>query len=312
MALHLITGAAGFIGSNLLGRLLESGQSVIAVDNLSTGSKANLAQYEKNPNLKFIQKDVESFDITEKVDQIWHLACPASPVHYQANPIKTIRTCYEGTVNVLEIAKRCKAPILIASTSEVYGDPLIHPQTEEYLGNVNTLGPRACYDEGKRIAETIAFNYWSEYGVKVKIARIFNTYGPNMSIDDGRVVSNFIAQALQNKPITIYGDGSTTRSFCFVDDTVDALQLIAGSSGKLTYNVGNPNEISLMDLADLIKSLTWSISGITYKARPQDDPKRRMPDISKIQSEIGWEPSVSLMHGLARTILYFKKVLASV
>lgn len=305
---HLVTGAAGFIGSHLVDQLLAAGDEVIGLDNFLTGRSKNIKHHFDNPRFSFLQQDVVE-EITCKPDAIWHLACPASPVHYQADPLRTIETCYKGTLNVLHLAEQTDAKLLIASTSEVYGDPLIHPQTEQYQGNVNPVGPRACYDEGKRIAETLAFTFWTQQKVQVKIARIFNTYGPRMSPDDGRVVSNFIVQALNGQQLTIYGDGKTTRSFCFVDDTVQGLQFIMQSSGDLVFNIGNPQEINLIHLATLIAEKISTESAFIYLDKPQDDPQRRMPQIDKLTQATGWFPSVDLTDGLDQTITYFKSEL---
>ncbi len=305
---HLITGAAGFIGSHLVDKLLAAGDEVIALDNFLTGRSKNIKHHFDDKKFQFLQQDVID-EIDCKPDAIWHLACPASPIHYQADPLRTIETCYKGTLNVLQLAKKTNAKLLIASTSEVYGDPLIHPQSEQYLGNVNPVGPRACYDEGKRIAETLAFNFWAEYQVQVKIARIFNTYGPRMSPDDGRVISNFIVQALSGQRLTIYGDGKTTRSFCFVKDTVEGLMQIMQSNGDLVFNVGNPNEIDLLCLASLIAEKTFTTASFVHLDKPQDDPQRRMPEISKLTQATGWSPTTALSDGLDQTISYFKNEL---
>jgi UDP-glucuronate decarboxylase len=305
---HLITGAAGFIGSHLVDKLLAAGDEVIALDNFLTGRSKNIKHHFDDKKFQFLQQDVID-EIDCKPDAIWHLACPASPIHYQADPLRTIETCYKGTLNVLQLAKKTNAKLLIASTSEVYGDPLIHPQSEQYLGNVNPVGPRACYDEGKRIAETLAFNFWAEYQVQVKIARIFNTYGPRMSPDDGRVISNFIVQALSGQRLTIYGDGKTTRSFCFVKDTVEGLMQIMQSNGDLVFNVGNPNEIDLLCLASLIAEKTFTTASFVHLDKPQDDPQRRMPEISKLTQATGWSPTTALSDGLDQTIFYFKNEL---
>ena len=305
---HLITGAAGFIGSHLVDKLLAAGDEVIALDNFLTGRSKNIKHHFDDKKFEFLQQDVID-EIDCKPDAIWHLACPASPIHYQADPLRTIETCYKGTLNVLQLAKKTNAKLLIASTSEVYGDPLIHPQSEQYLGNVNPVGPRACYDEGKRIAETLAFNFWAEYQVQVKIARIFNTYGPRMSPDDGRVISNFIVQALSGQRLTIYGDGKTTRSFCFVKDTVEGLMQIMQSNGDLVFNVGNPNEIDLLCLASLIAEKTFTTASFVHLDKPQDDPQRRMPEISKLTKATGWSPITDLSDGLDQTISYFKNEL---
>ena len=309
MVLSLVTGAAGFIGSHLTKQLLDDGHNVLGVDDLSSGQLRNITPLLDNPQFSFVKADISSEPFHgQKPDYIWHLACPASPPRYQADPLQTIATCYQGTLNMLELAHQSKATILLASTSEIYGQPLVHPQDESYFGNVNTLGPRACYDEGKRIAETLAFEYWMQKKVNIKIARIFNTYGPNMRLDDGRVVTNFIGQFLNNKPLTIYGDGFTTRSFCYVTDTVDALRLIMESSGEYLYNVGNPQEISLIDLARSIAPF-FNINKpqILWLDKPQDDPVRRKPDISKIQSKLGWQPKIDLSTGLSETIHYFQQ-----
>ena len=310
--IHLVTGAAGFIGSHLVDVLLEKGDKVIAVDNFYTGRSENIKHHYSNDSFVFYQNDVETVDIEPAVDQIWHLACPASPIHYQRDPLKTIRTCYEGTLNMLCLAQSTGARMLLASTSEIYGDPLVHPQTENYLGNVNTLGPRACYDEGKRIAETLAFNYWMQHSVSIRVARIFNTYGPRMAIKDGRVISNFIVQALQNKPLTIYGSGDTTRSFCYVSDTVAGLQHIMNANGDWVFNVGNPQEITLSFLAKQIAEKINPALPSTYHAKPKDDPQRRMPDITKITASTGWAPKVTLDDGLNQTISSFKHQLVNV
>lgn len=309
MVLSLVTGAAGFIGSHLTKQLLDDGHHVIGIDNLSSGQLSNITPLLDNQNFSFIKADVATnLLLDQKFDFIWHLACPASPPRYQEDPLQTIATCYQGTLNMLELAHKTNATILLASTSEIYGQPLVHPQEESYFGNVNTLGPRACYDEGKRIAETLAFNYWMQKQVNIKIARIFNTYGPNMRLDDGRVITNFIGQLLNGKPLTIYGDGLTTRSFCYVSDTVNALRLIMTSEGEYLYNVGNPQEISLLTLVDELERLTNSTGrSIHWLDKPQDDPVRRKPDISKIYSKLGWKPKIDLHDGLKQTIDYFQQ-----
>jgi UDP-glucuronate decarboxylase len=300
-----VTGGAGFIGSHLCERLLNEGNEVICIDNFFTGSKQNIVHLINNPYFEVIRHDVEESILLE-VDEIYNLACPASPIHYQFDPVKTIKTSVMGAINMLDIAKRCKAKILQASTSEVYGDPQIHPQPEEYRGNVNPIGVRACYDEGKRCAESLFFDYHREYGVDIRVVRIFNTYGPNMAINDGRVVSNFIIQALQNKDITIYGDGSQSRSFCYVDDLVDGMIKMMNSTHTGPINLGNPDEFTMLELANIIISLTNSKSKIVFKPLPQDDPKQRQPDISKAKKYLNWQPNIKLKDGLIKTIEYFK------
>jgi len=305
----LITGGAGFVGSHLCEILLEQGQRVLCVDNFLTSDRDNISKLEKYKNFKFIEQDIIfPFFIDEKIDEIYNLACPASPVHYQKNAVRTIKANTIGMINVLGLARKHDAKILQASTSEVYGDPEVHPQTEEYRGNVNPDGPRACYDEGKRCAETLCFDYSRMHGMKIKIARIFNTYGPKMSKDDGRVVSNFIVQALQNKDITIYGDGSQTRSFCYVDDLVDGLVRLMDSPNKITgpINIGNPSEFTILQLAEIVIRLTNSKSKIIHQTLPVDDPKQRCPDITKAKSILGWRPKIKVEAGLKKTIEYFK------
>ena len=309
MVLSLVTGAAGFIGSHLTKQLLDDGHNVLGVDDLSSGQLRNITPLLDNPKFSFVKADISSEPFYgQKPYYIWQLACPYSPTRYKSDPLQTIATCYQGTLNMLELAHQSNATILLASTSEIYGQPLVHPQEESYFGNVNTLGPRACYDEGKRIAETLAFEYWMQKKVNIKIARIFNTYGPNMRLDDGRVITNFIQQLLGNEPVTIYGDGLTTRSFCYVTDTVEALRLIMQSTGEYLYNVGNPQETSLLKLIDEIEYIAErSYKSILYLDRPQDDPVRRKPDISKIKANLGWEPKVGLRTGLRETIHYFQQ-----
>jgi UDP-glucuronate decarboxylase len=301
----LVTGGAGFIGSHLCERLLKDGHDVLCMDNLYTGSRRNIEHLVPSSRFEFVRHDVnESFNV--EVDQIFHLACPASPVHYQRNPVSTIRTCVEGTLHALELARNVGARIFIASTSEVYGDPLEHPQTERYWGNVNPIGLRACYDEGKRCAEALAVSYAQQYGVSVRIARIFNTYGPRMHENDGRVVSNLIVQALRHGALSIYGDGSQTRSFCFVDDLVDAsIRYMKLDAEVMPINLGNPTESTIRDIAQMILRLTGSRSELAFKPLPQDDPRRRCPDISGAQEVLGWTPRVSLEDGLERTIADF-------
>ena len=306
----LITGASGFLGSHLADAVLAQGNEVLAVDNLFTGSKSNLGHLHGNPNLEFLRHDV-TFPLFVEVDAIYNLASPASPVHYQRDPVQTIKTNILGAVNMLGLAKRLKVPIFQASTSEVYGDPEVHPQTEEYWGNVNPIGPRACYDEGKRAAETLFFDYNRQHGVNIRVARIFNTYGPRMATGDGRVVSNFIVQALKGDDITIYGDGSQTRSFCYVSDLVDGFLRMMDKNEPLVgpINLGNPNEFTMLELAEKVIKLTRSSSKLKFEPLPQDDPKQRQPDITKARTQLGWEPKVQLEEGLEKTISYFKEVL---
>ncbi len=303
----LITGGAGFLGSHLSDRLIEQGHEVIVVDNFFTGSKKNVEHLIGNPRFELIRHDV-TFPLFIEVDAIYNLASPASPVHYQRDPVQTIKTNVIGAVNMLGLAKRLKVPIFQASTSEVYGDPEVHPQPEEYWGRVNTIGPRACYDEGKRAAETLFFDYQRQHGVKIRVARIFNTYGPRMAADDGRVVSNFIVQALRGEDITIYGDGSQTRSFCYVDDLVAGFMKMMESDKPLLgpINLGNPGEFTMLELAQQVISLTGSKSQLKFLPLPQDDPKQRRPQITKAKTELGWEPKVQLSEGLKKTIDYFK------
>ena len=306
----LVTGGAGFIGSHLCERLLKEGNEVICLDNLFTSTKDNIAPLMDNKYFEFIRHDIIQ-PIHLEIDEIYNLACPASPIHYQYNPIKTIKTSVMGAINMLGLAKRVKAKILQASTSEVYGDPLVHPQYEEYWGNVNPIGPRSCYDEGKRCAESLFINYYFQNKVRIKIARIFNTYGPRMHPNDGRVVSNFIIQAIQNKPITIYGDGTQTRSFCYVDDMLDGLIKLMNTSDEIIgpINLGNPSEFKIIELAELIIDLTNSKSEIIHLPLPEDDPIRRQPDISKAKSILEWQPKISLKEGLVKTIEYFERLM---
>ena len=304
----LVTGGAGFIGSHLCERLLENGDEVLCVDNYFTGSRANVARYLDHPNFEILRHDV-TFPLFVEVDQIYNLACPASPIHYQFDPVQTLKTSVHGAINMLGLAKRTGARILQASTSEVYGNPTQHPQTESYWGNVNPLGPRACYDEGKRASETLFFDYHRQHDVDVKVIRIFNTYGPYMHPDDGRVVSNFIIQALLNKPITIYGEGEQTRSFCFVDDLVAGILKMMNDSDQDflgPVNLGNNNEITIRELAETIIDLTASKSDLHKMPLPQDDPERRRPDLTLANTKLGWSPSTSLREGLTRTIRYFE------
>lgn len=305
----LVTGGAGFIGSNLCKRLLDENNDVICLDNFFTGSKDNIRKFIGNSHFELVRHDVTKEYFAE-VDQIYNLACPASPPHYQSDAIKTIKTSVLGIINMLELAKECKASILQASTSEVYGDPKVHPQTEDYWGNVNPIGIRSCYDEGKRCAETLMMDYHRQMGIDTKIVRIFNTYGPNMAQNDGRVVSNFILQALKNENITIYGDGSQTRSFCYVDDLVEGLIRMMNSNLCGPVNLGNPSERTILDFAKLIIELTNSKSQIIYKPLPSDDPTQRQPNISLAQKELDWQPTVDIIEGLTKTISYFKSQLA--
>ena len=308
----LVTGGAGFLGSHLIDRLLADGHDVICADNLFTGTKRNVEHLLGNPRFEFIRHDV-TFPLYVEVDEIYNLACPASPIHYQHDPVQTTKTSVHGAINMLGLAKRLRCPIFQASTSEVYGDPSIHPQVESYWGNVNPIGPRSCYDEGKRCAETLFFDYHRQHGLAIKVARIFNTYGPRMHPGDGRVVSNFIVQALEGEPITIYGDGSQTRSFCYVDDMIDAFVALMASPRDVTgpVNLGNPVEFTIRELAEKVVALAGSRSRIEYRPLPANDPRQRQPDIALARSKLGWEPSVGLDEGLRRTIDYFRSVLAS-
>ncbi|MBI5563200.1 MAG: SDR family oxidoreductase [Deltaproteobacteria bacterium] len=303
----LVTGGAGFIGSHLCERLLKEGREVICLDNFFTGRRRNIAHLLRNPSFELVRHDVIE-PILLEVDEIYNLACPASPVHYQHNPVKTIKTNVMGALNMLGLAKRVGARILQASTSEVYGDPEVHPQTEAYWGHVNPIGPRACYDEGKRCAESLMFAYHRQNNVDIRVVRIFNTYGPRMLPDDGRVVSNFIVQALRGEDITIYGDGGQTRAFCYIDDLVDGMtRMMDADSAPGPVNLGNPEEFTVLDLALLIKRLTNSASAIVNKPLPQDDPARRRPDITIARRDLGWSPAVDIEDGLKRTIEYFTK-----
>lgn len=306
----LITGGAGFLGSHLCERLLEQGHEVLCVDNLFTGTKRNILHLLSNPRFEFMRHDV-TFPLYVEVDEIYNLACPASPVHYQFDPVQTTKTSVMGAINTLGLAKRTRAKILQASTSEVYGDPEIHPQVESYRGAVNPIGIRACYDEGKRCAETLFFDYQRQHNVNIKVMRIFNTYGPRMHPNDGRVVSNFIIQALKGEDISIYGDGSQTRSFCYVDDLIDGMIKLMGSKDGFfgPVNIGNPNEFTILELAKNVIELAKSHSKISFHPLPQDDPKQRKPDITLAQSELKWEPSIQLKEGLEKTIQYFKQEL---
>jgi UDP-glucuronate decarboxylase len=307
----LVTGGAGFIGSHLCKVLLDDGNEVVCVDNFYTGNKANILPLLENKNFELLRHDV-TFPLYIEVDEIYNLACPASPMHYQSDPVQTIKTSVHGAINLLGLAKRTNAKILQASTSEVYGDPEVHPQPEDYWGRVNPIGIRSCYDEGKRCAETLFFDYQRQFNVRIKVARIFNTYGPNMHPDDGRVVSNFIVQALLGKNITIYGDGSQTRSFCFVNETVAGLVSLMNSGDEVSgpVNLGNPSEFTMIELAELVIQLTKSDSILSFHPLPGDDPKQRKPDITRAKELLTWEPKVSLKQGLIETIAYFEKELA--
>ncbi len=307
----LVTGGAGFLGSHLCERLLELGRDVLCVDNLFTGTKQNVLHLLDNPYFELMRHDI-TFPLYVEVDEIYNLACPASPIHYQFDPVQTTKTCVHGAINMLGLAKRVKARILQASTSEVYGDPSVHPQTEVYWGNVNPIGPRSCYDEGKRCAETLFFDYHRQHGLAIRVARIFNTYGPRMHPNDGRVVSNFIVQALRDQPITVYGDGSQTRSFCYVSDLIEGLIALMEAPDSVTgpVNLGNPSENTILEIAELILAKTGSRSKIAFKPLPADDPKQRQPDISLAKNELGWQPSVPPDSGLDRTIGYFRKTIA--
>lgn len=305
----LVTGGAGFIGSHLMERLLGRGDTVICVDNYFTGQKKNIERFLDNPAFSAVEHDIVQPLQGMEVDQVYNLACPASPIHYQYNPIKTIKTSTVGMINMLGLAKRSGARILQASTSEVYGDPHVHPQVESYWGNVNPIGIRSCYDEGKRVAETLCMDYHRSHNLDIRIIRIFNTYGPNMHPEDGRVVSNFIMQALNNKPLTIYGDGTQTRSFCYVEDLVTGMMSMMDQDGFIgPVNLGNPVEHTMKQLAELILQLTGSASEIEYKPLPQDDPKQRQPDISLAKEKLSWEPTIDIESGLKKTIDYFKNL----
>jgi len=306
----LVTGGAGFLGSHLCERLLAAGNDVLCVDNYFTGTKDNIAKCLDNPHFELMRHDV-TFPLYVEVDEIYNLACPASPIHYQHDPVQTTKTSVHGAINMLGLAKRVRAKIFQASTSEVYGDPTVHPQVESYRGNVNPLGPRACYDEGKRCAETLFFDYYRQHRVRIKVARIFNTYGPRMHPNDGRVVSNFVIQALKGEPITLYGDGSQTRAFCFVDDLVSGFIGLMETGDEVTgpVNLGNPAEMTVRELAERVLALSGSKSKIEYRPLPVDDPKQRCPDISLAKSLLKWEPRVALDEGLGKTIAYFRKLM---
>ena len=306
----LVTGGAGFLGSHLCSQLVESGQEVLCVDNFFTGTRGNISALLDHPRFELMRHDV-TFPLYVEVDEIYNLACPASPVHYQFDPVQTTKTSVHGAINVLGLAKRTKAKVLQASTSEVYGDPKVHPQREDYWGHVNPVGLRSCYDEGKRCAETLFFDYHRQHGLRIKVARIFNTYGPNMHPHDGRVVSNFIVQALRGDDITVYGDGSQTRAFCYVDDLIGGLMRLMDSADDFTgpVNLGNPQEFTMMELAEQVIRLTGSRSRIVHQPLPSDDPVQRCPDIGLARKQLGWEPRVPLEDGLKRTIAYFKTLL---
>jgi UDP-glucuronate decarboxylase len=305
----LVTGGAGFLGSHLVEKLVKAGEEVLCLDNLFTGSRSNIKNLLTNPNFEFLQRDV-TLPLHIEVDQIYNLACPASPKHYQADPVQTSKTSVIGAINMLDLASRTGARILQASTSEIYGDPEVHPQTEDYWGKVNPIGIRSCYDEGKRCAETLFFDYHRQYGVEIKVMRIFNTYGPRMDTNDGRVVSNFIVQALQGSDITIYGDGTQTRSFCYVDDLITGMISLMNSSSEVVgpINIGNPVEFSISELVSEILRLTKSKSKVVYLPLPEDDPRQRQPEITQAKKILGWEPHIQLTEGLIRTIEYFKKL----
>ncbi len=308
----LVTGGAGFLGSHLCERLIEEGHDVLCVDNYFTGRKQNIVHLLDAPNFELMRHDV-TFPLYVEVDQIYNLACPASPIHYQYDPVQTTKTSVHGAINLLGLAKRVNARILQASTSEVYGDPEVHPQNEDYWGKVNPIGIRSCYDEGKRCAETLFFDYHRQHKLEIKVARIFNTYGPRMDPNDGRVVSNFIVQALQGKDITIYGDGSQTRSFCYVDDLIDGLIKLMNSDANITgpINIGNPGEFTILQLAETVISMTGTQSKIIFQPLPSDDPKQRQPDIGRAKSLLNWTPSIQLKAGLEKTINYFKNSIAA-
>jgi UDP-glucuronate decarboxylase len=307
----LITGGAGFLGSHLCERLLDENNEVLCVDNFYTGRRANIVQFLSNPMFEVIRHDI-CFPLYLEVDEIYNLACPASPIHYQFDPVQTTKTSVHGSINMLGLAKRIKAKIFQASTSEVYGDPLVHPQPESYWGNVNPIGSRSCYDEGKRCAETLFFDYFRQHKLRVKVARIFNTYGPRMHPNDGRVVSNFIMQALQGKRITVYGDGSQTRSFCYVDDMIEGFMKFMNSKDEFAgpVNLGNPNEFTILELAEKVIKMTRSKSKIFFKPLPEDDPIQRQPDIRLAKKRLKWQPKVELADGLKETIKYFKKLIS--
>jgi UDP-glucuronate decarboxylase len=303
----LVTGGAGFIGSHLCERLLNAGDQVLCVDNFYSSTRENVAHLLPHPNFELLRHDI-TFPLFVEVDQIYHLACPASPIHYQRDPVQTTKTAVHGSINMLGLAKRTQARVLLTSTSEVYGDPQVHPQTEDYWGNVNPIGPRACYDEGKRAAETLFFDYWRQHNLEIKVVRLFNTYGPRMHPQDGRVVSNFVMSALTGNPITLYGDGSQTRSFCYVDDLIDGLVAMMESDASITgpINLGNPGEFTVKELAEMIMEKIPTTSPVEIRPLPQDDPVRRQPDITRAKQQLGWEPTIALDQGLDKTIAYFR------
>ncbi|MES1973273.1 MAG: UDP-glucuronic acid decarboxylase family protein [Pseudomonadota bacterium] len=305
----MVTGGAGFVGSHLIDRLLDRGDEVLCVDNLFTGTKRNIDHLTGHPRFEFMRHDV-CFPLYVEVDEIYNLACPASPVHYQHDPVQTTKTSVHGAINMLGLAKRLRCKIFQASTSEVYGDPSVHPQTEAYWGNVNPIGIRSCYDEGKRCAETLFFDYHRQHGLEIKVARIFNTYGPRMHPSDGRVVSNFVMQALNGEPITLYGDGMQTRSFCYVDDLVAGFMALMDTAPEVSgpINLGNPVEFTIRELAELVVEMTGSKSGLVFRPLPQDDPMQRKPDITRARETLGWEPSIPLRQGLVKTIEYFSQL----
>jgi UDP-glucuronate decarboxylase len=308
----LVTGGAGFLGSHLCERLLAEGNDVLCVDNYFTGSRANISHLQDNKNFEVMRHDI-TFPLFVEVDEIYNLACPAAPVHYQFDPVQTTKVCVHGAINMLGLAKRTKAKIFQASTSEVYGDPLVHPQKEDYWGHVNTIGTRSCYDEGKRCAETLFFDYHRQYATRIKVARIFNTYGPRMHVNDGRVVSNLVVQALRGEDITIYGDGSQTRSFCYVDDLIEGVVRLMNTPAEVTgpMNIGNPVEFTIKQLSELIMELVGVKLRLVYKPLPSDDPKQRQPDISLAEQTLSWSPNVSLHEGLTKTIAYFEALLST-
>ena len=309
----MVTGGAGFLGSHLCDKLLSQGHEVLCVDNLFTGTKQNIAHLRDHPHFEFLRHDV-TFPLFVEVDEIYNLACPASPIHYQHDPVQTTKTSVHGAINMLGLAKRLGCRILQASTSEVYGDPSVHPQTEEYWGNVNPIGPRSCYDEGKRCAETLFFDYFRQHRLPIKVARIFNTYGPRMHPADGRVVSNFIMQAISGEPITVYGDGTQTRSFCYVDDLIDGLIALMQSPVEVTgpINLGNPVEFTMIELAEQVIEITGSKSNLVHAELPADDPRQRKPDITKARNLLGWEPRIALEQGLRNTVAYFQQTAGAV
>ena len=305
----LVTGGAGFIGSHLCERLLNDGHDVLAVDNYYSSTKDNIAHLLSNPRFEMIRHDI-TFPLFVEVDEIYHLACPASPIHYQRDPVQTTKTAVHGSINMLGLAKRTGARILLTSTSEVYGDPLVHPQSEDYWGNVNPIGPRACYDEGKRAAETLFFDYYRQHDLKIKVVRLFNTYGPRMHPRDGRVVSNFIVSAIKDQPLTVYGDGEQTRSFCYIDDLIDGLLAMMQAPGDVIgpINLGNPGEFTIGELAQKVIAMTGTASSLEHRPLPTDDPIRRQPDITRARQVLGWEPAVALDDGLTKTIAYFRSI----